>query len=129
MTEDLLKTYLNSLRLDLNLFKDAIKEVSEDIIKEGFSAFPIFIAHQAEVKLGEVILDREELGINFTIQASTLEEFVSRNIIKPGNADRFKDAFKDPAKFCCIFLVTEYGGQFVFVPFEITEASSPEWRK
>ncbi len=121
-----MKTYLNSLRLDLNLFKDAIKEVSEDIIKDGFSEYPIFIAHQAEVKLGEVILDREELGINFTIQASTIEEFVNRNIIKPGNAAKFKEAFKDPSKFCCIFLITEYGGQFVFVPFEITEETTPE---
>jgi hypothetical protein len=126
MTEDLLKTYLNSLRLDFNLFRDSIKEVSDDIIKGGFSKYPIFIAHQAEVKLGEVILDREELGTNFTIQASTIEEFINRNIIKPGNADKFKEAFKDPGKFCCIFLITEYGGQFVFVPFEITEGTMPE---
>lgn len=126
MTEDLLKTYLSSLRLDLNLFKDSIKEVSEDIIKEGFSQYPIFIAHQAEVKLGEMILDREELGTAFTIQASTMEEFVNRNIIKPNNVDRFKEAFKDPSKFCCIFLITEYGGQFVFVPFEITEPTGTE---
>lgn len=126
MTEDLLKTYLNSLRLDLNLYRDSIREVSEDIIKEGYSRYPIFIAHQAEVKLGEVILDREELGTNFTIQASTVEEFTNRNIIKPNNVERFKEAFKDPAKFCCIFLITEYGGQFVFVPFEITEPTGTE---
>lgn len=126
MTEDLLKTYLNSLRLDFNLFKDSIKEVSEDIIKDGFSEYPIFVAHQAEVKLGEVILDRDELGTSFTIQASTLEEFVNRNIIKPNNVAKFKEAFKDPLKFCCIFLVTEFGGQFVFVPFEITEQSITE---
>lgn len=126
MTEELLKTYLNSLRLDLNLFKDSIKEVSDDIINEGYSKYPIFIAHQAEVKLGEVILDREELGINFTIQASTIEEFVNRNIIKPNNLEKFKSAFKDPKKFCCIFLITEYGGQFIFVPFEVEAGPAEE---
>lgn len=123
MTEELIKTYLNSLRLDFNLFKDSIKEVSDDIIKEGYSQYPLFVAHQATVKLGEVILDREELGINFTYQASTIEEFIEKNIIKQNNVEKFKTAFKDPAKFCCIFLVTEYGGQFVFVPFEISEAT------
>lgn len=123
MTEELIKTYLNSLRLDFNLFKDSIKEVSDDIIKEGYSQYPLFVAHQATVKLGEVILDREELGINFTYQASTIEEFIEKKIIKENNVEKFKTAFKDPSKFCCIFLVTEYGGQFVFVPFEISEAT------
>lgn len=126
MTEELIKTYLNSLRLDFNLFKDSIKEVSDDIIAEGYSQYPIFIAHQAEVKLGEVILDREELQTNFTYQASILEDLVTKNIIKPNNVEKFKTAFKDPKKFCCIFLVTEYGAQFVFVPFEISEETPKE---
>ncbi len=126
MTEELIKTYLNSLRLDFNLFKDSIKEVSDDIMNEDFSQYPIFVAHQAEVSLGEIILDREELQTNFTYQASILEDFVSKNIIKPNNVAKFKEAFKDPKKFCCIFLVTEYGAQFVFVPFEITEEKHTE---
>ncbi len=52
MTEELLKSYLNTLTLDLNLYKDSIREVSEDIIREGYSRYPLFIAHQEEVKLG-----------------------------------------------------------------------------
>lgn len=118
MTEDLLKTYLSTLRLDLNLYKDSIKEVSEDIIKEGFSKYPIFIAHQEEVKLGEVILDKDELGTHFTIQATTLEELVERKVILPKNIGKFKSAYKDPSTQCCIFLLTSQGAQFVFVPFE-----------
>ncbi|MCC6818009.1 MAG: hypothetical protein IT245_03850 [Bacteroidia bacterium] len=120
MTEEMLKSYLNTLRLDLNFFKDSIKEVSQDIISEGFSQYPIFIAHQAEVTLGEVILDREELDINFTIQATTLEDLVEKKIVLPANVEKFKKAYKDPSTQCCIFLVTEHGAQFVFVPFEST---------
>jgi len=122
MTEELLKAYLDSLRLDLNLFKDSIREVSEEVIKEGYSQYPIFIAHQAEVKLGEVILDKEEIGSNFTFQGSTLEELVEKKIVLPKNLPKFKAAYKDPDKFCCIFLITEHGAQFVFVPFEISDA-------
>ena len=33
MTEELIKTYLNSLRLDFNLFKDSIKEVSDEMMQ------------------------------------------------------------------------------------------------
>jgi len=124
MTEDMLKSYLNTLRLDLNFFKDSIKEVSQDIISEGFSKYPVFIAHQAEVTLGEVILDKEELGTNFTIQATTLEELVEKQIVLPKNVEKFKSAYKDPEKQCCIFLVTEHGAQFVFVPFEIQQENT-----
>lgn len=127
MTEELLKSYLNTLRLDLNFFKESIREVSKDIISEGYSQYPVFIAHQSEVKLGEVILDREELGTNFTVQASTLEELMERNVVMEKNKEKFIKAYKDPDQFCCIFLVTEHGAQFVFVPFEIPAAEgSPD---
>ena len=97
MTEDMLKSYLNTLRLDLNFFKDSIKEVSQD---------------------------KEELGTNFTIQATTLEELVEKQIVLPKNVEKFKSAYKDPEKQCCIFLVTEHGAQFVFVPFEIQQENT-----
>lgn len=126
MTEDMLKSYLNTLRLDLNFFKESIREVSQDIISEGYSKYPIFIAHQAEVKIGEVILDREELGTNFTIQATTLEDLVEKKVVLPANVEKFKKAYKDPEKQCCIFLVTEHGAQFVFVPFEISTDTKTE---
>ena len=84
-----LKQMLNLLTLDLNLFKESIKEVSRDIINEGFSKYPLFVAHQSEVKVGEVILDKEELGTHFTIQASTLEEFVEKKIILSKNLEKY----------------------------------------
>lgn len=120
MTEDILKSYLHTLRLDLNFYKDSIREVSNDIIAEGYSQYPIFVAHQEDVTLGETILDRQELGTNFTIQATTLEELVNKQIILAANVDRFKQAFKNPKEQCCIFLVSTHGAQFVFVPYELT---------
>ena len=113
-----LKQMLNLLTLDLNFFKESIKEVSRDIINEGFSKYPLFVAHQSEVKVGEVILDKEELGTHFTIQASTMEEFVEKKIILPKNVEKFKVTYKNPETHCCIFLITANSAQFVFVPFE-----------
>ena len=103
--------------MDLQLYKESIQETSRDIIEGNFSRYPVFIAHQELVKLGEVILDREELGTNFTIQASTLEELVSSNVILPENVEKFKAAYKDPEMQCCIFLITALGARFVFVPY------------
>jgi len=109
---------LNSLRADLMVYKELIKETAGDIIKEGYSNYPIFVAHQFEAKIGEVILDRKELGINWTIHASTLDEFSQIGIVKKDRIEFFKETYKDPEKFICIFIITEKGGNFVFVPYE-----------
>ena len=105
------------LKKDLNIYKDTLKQVSLDIILEGLSEQPIFIAHQHEVSIGEIILDRKELGTEWTIQASTLEEFLSRGIIKEDKKDVFLYSYKNPEEFACIFVVVPEGANFVFIPY------------
>ncbi len=109
---------LLSLERDLKFFNDSILEVATEIIMEGLSIYPIFIAHQHELKLGEVILDRHDLNSEWSIHASTLEEFLERGIIKKELKQRFIDTFKNPNKFICVFVVTPEGANFVFVPYK-----------
>jgi hypothetical protein len=108
---------LLSLQRDLKVFSESIREVAVEIIVEGVSRYPIFIAHQHELKLGEVILDRNELNSDWTIHASTLEEFVERGVIKSELKKRFIDTYKDPKDFMCVFVVVPEGANFVFVPY------------
>jgi|SRR5690606_1110312 len=109
---------LKSLETDLKFYSDSIKEVAVEIMVEGISAYPIFAAHQHELKLGELILDRHELNTEWTIHASTLEEFVEKGIIKPDKKDRFVKHYKDPDKFMCLFVIVPEGANFVFYPFQ-----------
>ncbi len=108
---------LLSLERDLKFFGESIREVATEIRVEGISEFPIFIAHQHELALGELILDRHDLNTNWSIHASTLEEFVERGVIKKELKQRFIDTYKDPDKFICVFVVTPEGANFVFVPY------------
>lgn len=108
---------LESLEVDLKYFSDSIKEVAIEIMVEGLSKYPIFIAHQNEVKLGEVIFDRVEMNTDWTIQASTLEEFMERGVIKKELKERFIDTYKNPDKFMCVFVVVPEGANFVFFPY------------
>jgi len=73
---------LVSLEPDLKLFNESIREVAIEIMVEGLTKYPIFIAHQHELKLGEVILDRHDWNTEWSIHASTLEEFLERGLIK-----------------------------------------------
>lgn len=112
---------LVGLKKDLDFYKEAILEVSEAIREEGLSEFPIFLAHQHEVSVGEVILDRNELGTGWTIQASTLEEFVENNLIREDRQDRFKKHYKNPNEFMCLFVIVPEGANFVFYPYSAAE--------
>jgi hypothetical protein len=108
---------LLSLERDLKIFKDSIHEVAVEIMVEGLSSYPIFIAHQHELKLGEVILDRNDLNSEWSIHASTLEEFTERGVIKPELKDRFIKSYKNPNDFMCVFVVVPEGANFVYFPY------------
>ena len=109
---------LQSLKLDLDFYSDSINEISQEMISQEYTSFPIFIAHQHEVSVGEVILDRSELNTNWTINASSLEEFVEQGIIKEEKKALFEQNFKNPTDFMCLSVVVPEGANFVFYPFK-----------
>lgn len=109
---------LKSLKIDLDYYSDSIKEISLEIMAEGLSAYPIFIAHQHVVNVGELILDHVELKTNWSINASTFEELVESNIIKEDRKDAFIKKFKRAQDFMCLFVVVPDGANFVFYPYK-----------
>lgn len=112
------ETPLKSLEADLKFYNESIKEVASEIIAEGISPHPIFVAHQHEVKLGELILDRKDLNTDWSIQASTLEEFIEKGIIHRDKRDRFIKHYKDPHEHMCLFVIVPEGANFVFYPYK-----------
>ena len=109
---------LLSLEKDLKLYNESIHEVAVEIMVEGLSRYPIFIAHQHEVKLGEPILDRYDLNTEWSINASTLEEFTESNVIKKELQKRFLKTYKNPDDFMCLFVVVPEGANFVYYPYK-----------
>lgn len=118
------KSPLVSLEKDLEFYAESIKEVAVEIMVEGISAAPIFIAHQHEVKIGEVILDKDELNTNWTVQASTLEEFIERGIIHSDKKERFLKNYKKPEEYMCVFVIVPEGANFIFYPYPKGKKSS-----
>ncbi len=109
---------LISLKKDLEFYKETIREVAIEIMVEGLSAYPIFVAHQHEIALGEIILDHKELGTSWTIQASTLEEFQEKGIIQSNKKDAFLQSYKPADDFICVFAVVPEGANFVYYPYK-----------
>lgn len=115
------KSPLLSLEKDLMLYAESVKEIALEIIVEGISAHPIFIAHQHTVSIGELILDRNELNTEWTIQASTLEEFVEKGIVSPDKKALFLKSYKKPEDFMCVFVIVPEGANFIYYPYKVSK--------
>ena len=111
------KSPLVSLEKDLTFYAESIKEVAVEIMVEGISLNPIFIAHQHEVNIGEIILNKADLNTDWTIQASTLEEFIQKGIINPDKKEQFLKTYKKPENYMCVFVVVPQGANFVYYPY------------
>ena len=111
------KSPLISLEKDLTFYAESIKEVAVEIMVEGISSYPIFIAHQHEVSIGELILNRADLNTDWSIQASTLEEFIQKGIIHPDKKEHFLKSYKRPENHMCVFVVVPEGANFVYYPY------------
>jgi hypothetical protein len=109
---------LKSLETDLKFYSESLKEVGVEILVEGISEFPIFVAHQHEVKLGEPILDRNELNTAWSIHASTIEEFSEKGLIQADKKERFIKQYKDPYQYMCVFVIVPEGANFIFFPYQ-----------
>ena len=109
---------LQQLRAELILFKEPIKETSKDIIKENYSQYPIFIAHNDDVLIGEKILDKNDMATYYNISASTLAEFVEKKVITNDKLDEFKRSYKTPKEFICFFVIVDIEAFFVYIPYD-----------
>lgn len=117
MTEEDFKQLIDALKIDIRVNEEMIAEVAGDIIAEGFSAYPVFIATEHEVKVGELIIDNREFDARFNIYATSMEELLERGLIKAEKKDDFIRAYKNPAGFMCFMLITSEIASYIFVPF------------
>ncbi len=110
-----IETFL-SLQDDLKPYVPTMGKAGDIIREQDVSNYPIFVVHQQEVELGLVLHDKEKGGGNWNVNASTLEEFVSKNIIHNDKAQEFIDKYKDPDSNVCLFVLSELGANFIFLP-------------
>lgn len=109
---------LKSLKVDVDFYKESIREVATEMMAEGYTLYPIFIAHQHEVSVGELLLNKNELNTQWSINVSSLEEFVERGLIKEDRQAHFIKNYKAANDFMCLFVIVPEGANFVFYPYE-----------
>ena len=111
--------FLGQITQDFIKVSDNIKEASYQIRKNGFSDYPIFPVSKDQLPVGQLLYGMEELKLDWNYYASYLDEFIQRKLIDNEKVKAFKDAYKDPDEYCCIFLVNEKITGFIYIPYPI----------
>ncbi len=109
---------LKNLEQQLSPYKKLMQKTSEIILDQEVSSYPLFVAHQeAAVEIG-ILLFEQEKPDQWTIHASSLEELVARQIIMEDKVENFKQVYKDPKDFACVFVIRKIGATFAFLPLK-----------
>lgn len=108
---------LKSLKKDLDFYKESIQEVAAEMMAEGYTLYPIFVAHQHSMAIGEIVLDKDELQTQWSVHASSLEEFIEKGLIQGDKRAFFEKSFKPANDYMCLFVVVPEGANFVFYPY------------
>jgi len=108
--------YLGTISADFVKVADSIKEASYQIRKAGFE-FPIFTVCKIFQPIGQMLIDRKDMGLDWNYFASYLNEFVQRELVMPDKEEDFKKTYKDPDEYCCLFVLDEEFTNFVYIPY------------
>ena len=109
---------LEIFKEDISSVLSTIKDIAEEILSSEITKYPVFVAYLDEINIGRQIIDKETYGIEWNINASTLEEFAAKNIIMKSRVEPFIKVYKNPVEYICFFIVTAQSGSFVFVPYK-----------
>ncbi len=111
---------LESVQRDIRLYENYLKKVATRVIAEEISKYPIFIVHkELRLELGRPIIVAEAMQTDWSINASLIEEFIKKNMLHPDKVKEFKQIYKDPERFICLFIISGNRGDatFAFYPY------------
>ena len=111
--------YLGTISQDFVKIADTLKEASYQIRKRGFSEYPIFPVCKIKQPVGQLLIDTNLSDTLWNYSASFFDEFVQRELVMKDKEDAFKEIYKDPDEFCCLFIIDEEFTNFLFIPYPV----------
>lgn len=114
--------YLGTISSDFVIIASTLSEASYHIRQRKISEFPIFPICKEPQPVGQLLLDKQEVAMQWNFYASFVQEFEQRGLID--ELETFKQAYKNPDEFCCLFVIDQEFTNFVFIPYpnDVAEA-------
>ena len=104
------------LERELKPYLPIMEKASDTIMQKDISKYPILVVHQQEIELGIPVVVKDKSKGNWSIHASTLEEFATKQVIAAEKIEDFQGIYKNPKQDLCLFVISELGAKFIFVP-------------
>lgn len=109
--------FLGQISTDFALVAEILKEASYQVRSRGFSDFPIFVVAKEPIPVGGLLIARTEMSNEYHYFASYLDDFRNRDLITPHQEPLFKENYKNPDEFCCLFVIEGEFAKFIFIPY------------
>ncbi|TXB68003.1 hypothetical protein [Phaeodactylibacter luteus] len=116
MNEQFVRAKLEQLETELRPNFPILTKAADSILDQDVSSYPIFIVHQLTVDIGIPLIERADGGAAWSVHASTLEELATKKVIEMSRVDDFRKVYKDPQQFFCLFVFSDLGANFLFLP-------------
>lgn len=115
---------IESVQRDVQIYEQYLRKIAVEVIERGISQFPIFVAHrEPHLTIGKPIVETEQMNCEWNINASLLEEFTAKKLIQSHLIVSFKQIYKDPTHFACLFIVSgNNDAGFAFYPYSVSTA-------
>ena len=106
--------FIGSFTKDFAVLSDTLKEASYQLRTRGFE-FPVFAICKEPISIGSLLIAKEELALDWHCYISYLQELEQRKLVT--DIESFKQVYKDPDEFCCLFVIDTEFMNFVFLPY------------
>ena len=100
--------YMGTITKDFVVVANTLKEASYQLRVRKISEYPIFAISKQEVEIGQLLIGKVEAALNWNYYFSFAEEFLQRDLIESDKFDLFKEAYKNPDEFCCLFVIDDW---------------------
>ena len=107
--------YFNFIHSDFLKVSNKIQKSSHIIRSLGFTDYPIFIVSKDKINLNCLLIKKKDN--NFYYYVSSLDFFIKYNLIFKNKINSFKNSYKDPSKFCCLFILDNFN-KFLYILYD-----------
>ncbi len=104
------------LEQELQAYNKMLGQAADTVLDQDVSKYPIFIVHQQDIAAGIPLVKHAETEGTWSVNVSTLEEFVTKQLIEMEKLDNFRAIYKNPKENLCLFVLSELGATFIFLP-------------
>lgn len=109
--------YLGTITTDFVKVAATLREAAEQLTLRKISEYPVFAMAKGELKVGSLLLGKDELNLDWNYYFTFAEDLKNRGLIEDDKLQYFVENYKNPSEFCCLLVIDGKFTCFLYVPY------------